>query len=122
MLKEQQNVSQHAGEPVRRWFYSPAMDLIVWLDDEGQPAGFQLSYELSSIERKILTWLPGRGYAHETLDEGEDRPFRYKMAPVMVPDGVFERDAILLRFQKEAREIDPGIFNYIKKKLSQYPS
>ncbi len=132
MLRELENVSQHEGEPLRRWFYSQAMDLVLWQDEEGAPSGFQLSYEVFSErsgelsgelagQRKILTWLSGRGYSHESLDEGEDRPFRYKMTPVAVPDGVFNQEEVLDRFLKESEEIDSDVREFVAGKLREYP-
>ncbi len=121
MLREQNNVSQHEGEQRRRWFYSKDMDLIVWQDEAGGSVGFQLSYAVSALERKILTWLEGRGYTHEGLDEGEDRAMRYKMAPVAVADGVFDRDVILERFLTESLEIDNGVREFVAGKLREYP-
>ena len=41
-LDEVQTPRQHPGEPRRRWFTSVALDLIVWYDPTGRPAGFQL--------------------------------------------------------------------------------
>ncbi len=121
MFREQENVSQHEGEPRRRWFNSEAMDLIVWVDEENAPTGFQLSYEASSTEKKILTWLSGSGYTHEGLDEGEDRPFRYKMTPIAVPDGVLDQDEVLERFLAESKEIGNDIREFVAQKLREYP-
>ena len=124
MLRELENVSQHEGEPRRRWFNSRAMDLVLWMDEEGAPSGFQLSYEVSLREpgqRKILTWLSGRGFTHDTLDEGEGRPFRYKMSPVAVPDGVFNQEEVLDRFLAESEGIDNHVREFVAQRLRQYP-
>ena len=121
MLREQENVSQHEGEPLRRWFYSRQMDLVVWVDEAGAPVGMQLSYEVSSLEKKLLTWLDGRGYSHEDLDEGEDRPFRYKMTPLAVPDGVFEQEEVLNRFLAESEGMENNVREFVAQKLREYP-
>ena len=121
MLREQENVSQHEGEPLRRWFYSKEMDLVVWVDEAGAPAGFQLSYEVSSLEKKLLTWIKARGYSHESLDEGEGRPFRHKMAPIAVPDGVFNQEEVLDRFLEKSEEIDNHVREFVARKLREYP-
>lgn len=121
MLHEQENVSQHEGEPLRRWFYSRQMDLVVWVDEAGAPVGFQLSYAATPLEKKLLTWLDGRGYSHESLDEGEGRPFRYKMTPIAMPDGVFNREEVLDRFLAESEGIDNDIREFVARKLKGYP-
>ena len=46
MLVELKDARQIHGEPVRRWFMSPAMDLIIWHDEHMNPIGFQLCYEI----------------------------------------------------------------------------
>ena len=41
MLREIQ-ARQLPGEPARRWFSSPDIDLYIWLGEDGAPTGFQL--------------------------------------------------------------------------------
>ncbi|MCK4910075.1 MAG: hypothetical protein KAR83_00465 [Thermodesulfovibrionales bacterium] len=99
------------------------MDLIVWVEDDGGPCGLQLTYDSgeSGQGMKVLTWLPESGYSHDSLDEGEDRPFRYKMTPVAVPDGVFNQEEVLDRFLKESEEIDSDVREFVAGKLREYP-
>ena len=46
---------QVPGDPKRRWFTSPRIDLFVWLDEHDSPSGFQLCYDKESREH-ALTW------------------------------------------------------------------
>jgi hypothetical protein len=34
MMHEIKNVQRHKGEPKRRWFFDPDMDLTVWVDEK----------------------------------------------------------------------------------------
>ena len=63
LLRELADIRQVPGEPRRRWFSSPDLDLIVWLDDADTMLGFQLCYDKSRGER-ALTWRADRGYDH----------------------------------------------------------
>ena len=123
MLREQQHVHQHEGEHRRRWFHSGEMDLIVWVEDDGGPCGLQLTYDSgeSGQGMKVLTWLPESGYSHDSLDEGEDRPFRYKMTPLVVADGVFEHVRVLAHFKAQAGDMPADMRAFVEDRLSQYP-
>lgn len=120
MLKEVQNVRQILGELVRRWFSSSIFDLIVWYSAEGGMHGFQLCYR-ESANHKALTWFKETGFSHQNIDDGEERPFRQKMAPILVPDGKFESDHILELFEKESKELELELTSAIIKTIKEYP-
>ncbi|MDF3035407.1 MAG: hypothetical protein K0S28_681 [Paucimonas sp.] len=85
MLKEIKNIAQSAGSPARRWFAAKDADLIVWLDENGRPTGFQFCYEKAGRE-KALTWKNGRA-SHCRVDDGEATGgMRYKATPIMGDD------------------------------------
>ena len=85
-LRELPDTRQIEGEPKRRWFNSPELDLIVWLDEDDAPVGFQLCYDKHHGER-ALTWRAGRGYDHAAVDDGEQTPAQHKSTPILVADG-----------------------------------
>lgn len=120
MLQEEKNIKQIPGESFRRWFHDKTLDLIVWYSQEKNIAGFQLCYQNESEER-VLTWLTGKGFCHNRIDDGEGRPDRHKMSPILVPDGKFDRDHILALFEKESREIDPGVKQVVTQTIKKYP-
>ena len=119
MLEEVKHVSQLRGEPFRRWFSDETFDLIVWYDSGDSVTGFQLCYRDGS-DRKALTWQQDRGFSHKRIDDGEGRPGRYKMTPVLVPDGVFQRDQILALFENESAQIDPEIVRLVTETMRRY--
>ena len=106
MLSEHAHIRQVPGETRRRWFTSEILDLMIWQDEGAPLAGFQLSYETAPDEERVLTWRRGQGYSHERLDSGEGRVFSYKMTPILVPDGAFDRDALLGVFMPEAASLE----------------
>lgn len=126
MLKERQDVRQIEGEGFRRWFSDQYFDLIVWYEDDspGDCLGFQLCYDKEGNER-ALTWTKRHGYSHTKVDDGEN-PFSNKMSPVLVSDGIFERDEIIGKFRKAAEaskgpgEIERGLLAFIEEKLRAY--
>jgi len=111
-------VKQQAGEGLRRWFSDDFFDLIIWLDEAGELLGIQLCYDLHGDER-ALSWHRARGFSHDRIDTGEVLPQR-NMSPVLVADGLFDRDQIADEFVARSAEIDPEIRRLVREKLAQY--
>lgn len=120
MLKEIVPTRQIPGEPARRWYMDEEMDLIVWFSGSDELLGFQLSYRVGRDER-ALTWYEGRGYSYDRVDDGEGRPGRYKMTPVLIADGGWEPDFLLGVFLEKARQLPPGIVEFVRGKILAQP-
>jgi hypothetical protein len=118
MLKEYKDVRQVPGEGPRRWFLDSYFDLIVWYDDGGAIKGFQLCYDKENFERAV-TWTREDGYSHNKIDDG-DVTGRAKMTPVLVKDGLFNRDDIADRFLEESRDIERGISSFVYNRIKSY--
>jgi hypothetical protein len=116
MLIELGNVRQIEGEHRRRWFADRYFDLIVWIAEGGEIAGFQLCYDKEGDQR-ALTWNRPGGYTHTGIDDGENRPGRFKQTPILVADGVFDHAAIAERFKRASPKIDPPIAELVHAKL-----
>ena len=114
MLKEADNVSQHPGEGVRRWFLDDYFDLIVWYENN-IISGFQLCYDKHEFER-CLTWKSETGFSHNKIDGGET-PGQMKMSPILVPDGLFDNQGIADRFMADSRQLPPDLAGFIYQKL-----
>ena len=93
MLTETKNVRQIDGEPRRRWFWNDYFDIIVWFSDDNEIIGFQLCYDKSKRQR-VLTWNKGTGYSHDKIDDGEGDPGKPKGTPILMADGIFEKEKI----------------------------
>jgi hypothetical protein len=119
-LRELANARQIPGEPKRRWFSSPELDLIVWLDSRDAPVGFQLCYDKSRGER-ALTWRSDRGYEHAGVDDGERMPAHYKSTPILVPDGRFDCDRVKTSFLGSSAELPDDIRRFVAERLDHYP-
>ncbi len=120
MLREVERVRQVPGESRRRWFTDAQFDLMVWLDAAGDVAGFQLSYDKPREER-ALTWLRGRGYGHNRVDDGEQRPDQIKATPILVADGAFDAAAVAERFAAAAAAVPQNIRRVVLERLRAYP-
>ena len=121
MLKEITKVKQIQGEPSRRWFASEDMEIIVWNSDNVAPDGFQLCYRQGK-EEKALTWISGRGFSHERIDNGEGNPTRRKMTPILIPDGSFEKGRIIEILKEESVAMDASIAEFVFKTIEKYPA
>ena len=119
MFSEVPKVRQIEGEPKRRWFVDDDLELIAWFGGSGGIIGFQLCYK-SDDEHKAITWHEGEGYCHSGIDDGEGRPGRHKASPILVCDGVFDKENIGKRFARSAGSIPPGIAAFISRKIAEY--
>lgn len=119
-LRELADTRQVAGEPRRRWFSAPDLDLIVWLDERDAPIGFQLCYDKQRFER-ALTWRSGRGYDHSAVDSGEAGYAAYKRTPILVADGAFESARVSAIFSKASIELPAHIRELVAQALANYP-
>ena len=117
MLKEIRDVRQNPGEGFRRWFRDDRFDLIVFYPSREMEEikGFQLCYGKENGER-VLTWLKSRGYRHNKVDDGEI-PYRNKMSPILVKDGIFDPDSVLGEFREAAAEVDAEITEVVESRI-----
>jgi hypothetical protein len=120
MLREIANVRQVEGEPRRRWFTDEHFDLVLWDDESQHIVGFQLCYDKQKGERAV-TWKEGGGYSHDTVDGGEDRPGRYKAAPILTADGRFDVERVAAGFLGHSGVLDSRSADFIYLKLLEYP-
>jgi hypothetical protein len=118
-LRELPDARQVEGEPRRRWFSSPDLDLIVWLDDGGAMVGFQLCYDKTRGER-ALTWRRGRGYDHMGVDDGEQNPAQHKSTPILVADGFFDRERVSEIFLESSESLPENIRSTVTELINGY--
>jgi hypothetical protein len=109
---------QQPGEPRRRWFSSPQVDLFVWVDDQDAPIGFQLCYGKQSGEH-ALTWSAETGFSHMAVDGGEARPGRYKGAPILLANGSIDAEEILAEFLADARQLPHELVELVAGKVRE---
>ena len=120
MLKEVLDVRQVPGDSRRRMFFSEDMDLTVWFDDRDEVLGFELCYDKGKSERAVR-WRRGYGFLHQRVDDGENRPGRYKATPILVPDGLFDAKKISRLFEESSRDMDRSLSDLVYRKLLEHP-
>lgn len=119
-MRELKPTRQIDDEPARRWFAGQALDLIAWFDADEQVTGFQLCYAKGRDEH-ALTWWRGKGFSHDRIDDGEGRPDDQKMAPILVPDGSFDKAGVLAQLRAHAADIDPALVAFVERTIEGYP-
>jgi len=102
------------GEPRRRWFMSVYCDLIVWIQDDETPLGFQLCYDKDEVEQ-ALTWTPRYGYSHQRVDKGAQQ--FGDGVPLLVPGGPVDRDRVLEIFREEAILVPDLYVAFVSEKI-----
>jgi len=116
MLREIQ-ARQLPGEPTRRWFTSPDIDLFVWLGADGAPTGFQLCYDKQHREH-ALTWTAAGGYSHMAVDGGGSRPGRYKGTPILVANDTIDLDGILAQLREQSAAVPAEYLRLIEERIA----
>lgn len=120
-MRERVSVTQHAGEPRRRWFSSPNLDLIVWFDQCESITGFELCYDKGRIEHAVR-WKPRSGFAHMVVDDGESRPGKYKATPILRANGYFDATRIHAAFASECASVPTEISTCVLQALESHPN
>ena len=119
MLKEIEQARQVPGEPTRRWFADDSFHLIVWSSQHSGISAFQLCY-CDGTERKALTWKQEGGFSNKRIDDGEDVSRGCKMAPILVPDGPFQKERVLMQFLDRCPGIDSAVAAFVSRKIRDY--
>src|SRR3954468_9088548 len=107
VLHEIRNVKQEPGSGRRRWFESEALDLVVWLEADESITGFQICYDLGRGEH-ALTWRHDSGFAHSTVDEGDETPLKNK-TPILTPDNTVPWHEIARLFDDRSESLEPSL-------------
>lgn len=120
MLKELKSTRQIPSEPFRRWYTDNDNDLVVWLD-QYRIRGFQLLVP-GSCGRTVITW-------HETerpmvagLDDGEGRPGRPKMTPILIHKDTIDVGKVLRQFKGISEELPSGLAELVEHKIAELSS
>ena len=106
---------QERGPGRRRWFESDGFEVVVWFHRDGHVTGFQFCYDLGEGEH-ALTWREGRGFAHSTIDTGDETPLANR-TPVLVPDGEIPWNKIEHVFDERSKTLEPALRRFIHDRL-----
>ena len=117
MLKQVKATRQVPGEPFRRWYTDNDTDLIVWLE-QYRIVGFELTVP-AGIERDVLTWHEGKGPWVAGLDDGEGRPGRPKMTPILTERHGADWTESLRHFRSVAAELPSGLAALVEQKIRE---
>lgn len=120
-LREILSVRQIAGERHRRWFNSPSLDLVVWMDEQNRLTAFQLCYQTGAHEH-ALTWQATTGFNHARVDSGETGGLDYKRTPILLTDGACDAKLLRERFNSAAADLPLDIQRLILGALTAYPN
>ena len=118
MLSEVTQTKQNQGEPRRRWFIDPQVDLYVWYDEAGAVVQFQICYD-KGPEEKALNWNAGTGFSHRGVDDGESGVFRMKSTPILTGSATLDLDAVRRIFAAAAGNLEYDLHEFIMHKLKR---
>ncbi len=118
MLREITTVKRKVGNLTRRWFSDESIDLFVFFDKADEMIQIQLSYDKLNNEH-ILCWKKDVGFSHDRVDDGQDVSGKAR-APIMVENGAFDIDNILLQFKDASDGANIELFNTVYDKLIEF--
>lgn len=87
------------------------MDLFIWMDDEDEIVGYQLSYNKPHDE-KALVWDREKGFTHLGVDDGA-RPGKHPGSPLLIKDGVFIPANVVAMIRNDKGDLASWIKNFI---------
>lgn len=111
MLVELKNVRQISGEACRRWFSSPEMDLIIWHENDGKLAGFELCYDKDTCEKSF--YMGNAGQLNMLIDNGENRPGKYKSSPLVIRDTAIDAGRLKEEFILQSENLPQDIIEFV---------
>ncbi len=119
MLKEVVPTRQIPNEPRRIWFIDDEMDLIAWFAEDQAILGFQLCNN-KGPEEHALTWFRGKGYSYERVDDGEGRPGRLKMTPILLHAAIPDIPRLSRLFHEKSQDLPEQLRDFVQTKLLEY--
>lgn len=119
MLIETKDVKQSKEDVQHRWFSDDYFDLILWQNQNKDILRFELCYDKNKNEHAYV-WNQQSGYTHLKVDDGEGVLGRYKMSPIFIADGYFDRENIAAKFLEAGKNIDGNIAKFVYEKLKEY--
>ncbi len=115
-LYEIPNARQHAGEPLRRWFYSNEQDLYAWTDEAAQIVAFQLCYgKLANAGHSALHWHRESGFKHLLVEEGSYG------TPLLVANSHFDKAVVIENFRTLSAQLPADITAFVLALLEACP-
>lgn len=117
MLKECHAVRQIPGEPFRRWYNDNETDLVVWLE-QYRIIGFQLLVPREG-NRVVITWHEGHSPTLAGLDDGEGRPGRPKMTPLLTDCNGSNTAEMMRHFRAVSAELPSGLAQLVEQKVAE---
>jgi hypothetical protein len=117
VLSEIKNLKQERGPGRRRWFESDGLEVVVWYGSDERVTGFQLCYDFGRGDH-ALTWRPGGGFAHSTIDTGDESPL-VNRTPILEPDGEVPWTKLAEVFDACSSTLEPGLQELIRDKLAE---
>lgn len=119
MFRESKIIAQIKGEPRRRWFVDGEHDLIVWVDRDATPIGFQLIYPVVDGPR-VFTCAPSGRLSHARINEGSTGALGYNMTAIIERDDRAPVELVLVDFLVRSRKLERPIVELVVMRMRAY--
>ena len=119
VLREITAIRQKPSDPQRRWFTDADMDLFIWFRNQ-VPVRFELSCGKGGIENSI-SWKRDTGFSQHWVDDGENRPGKYKMTPILLGQTEVNIRQVARDFLAASETMETALADFIYARLLEYP-
>lgn len=117
MLKEIRDAQQPAGEPLRRCFSDPQLDLYVWYGEGDHILQFQLCYDRGPDE-KAFTWSATHGVVHHGVDDGsQSGRFTVKGTPILTGRRPLDVAPLISLFRTHGGKLEHDLYQFVLTRL-----
>lgn len=122
-LREIIGLAQTDKNLFKRWFTdSDYWDLYIWTDKKNEIVGIQLCYS-KNLNEHALTWFKDEVFNHtkvSTRYSSAGLSGSFSGSPILVPNGIFNKDLILNKFLKDSIKLDKKIVDFVESKIKEF--
>lgn len=115
-FREIDHIQRVPGEPRRRWFTAPGLDLVVWLNESDALVAFQICYHHDRSE-KALTWSAGGGFTQRTVDDGEAIGRLLKSTPILQAQEPVDFAYVAALFEAPSNSLPADVADFVRSTL-----
>jgi hypothetical protein len=126
VLRKISDIYFRPGEPKRLWFTDDALDLYIWISDEGHILKFQFTYDKPCDEKSLLWQTQSKlranseqtqsNLSHTSIDDG-CRPGKHPSSPILLGEVALDASRVIVLLKQNSAVIPQRYFLFIQEKI-----
>ena len=120
-FRELMDVVQHPGEPYRRIFTDDVFfELIIWFNNENNPTGFQLCYDIGRRPCALTLFPNSQHTCNNKIHTGESDFYTIKASPILAEQTPFPKELCLQKFRTLSADLPDEISSFVLLWMEKY--